>query len=225
MKNPYIHEDSPHEWMNGNHDDLVRKLFPEGGEAYIMRLAQSESGKIGQHVQKRLKEMGHDGLIVTPGTNPNARPEYIAFSPTQVKSALHNTGGYDSSNPRLDMSEHRALRFDYRFAGHHVGLFPLVTDLVKLRALQATGAYGGLKQKAAAAGITLVPHGNIVGTQGLVVAHQVEGLRGWSANHGGNVPTGVRNASGQVHVFDGHHRIAADWLDGHNSSPMRVADE
>lgn len=54
-----------------------------------------------EKLTKKLKVMGHDGIIV----NTNGRDEYIAFHPHQIKSAIGNRGTYDPTNPDLTMAK------------------------------------------------------------------------------------------------------------------------
>jgi hypothetical protein len=63
-------------------------------------------------VIERAKAEGHDGVIIRntfdpgfsdyPGQNPDKTADlFIAFEPTQVKSATGNTGAFDASNPSI----------------------------------------------------------------------------------------------------------------------------
>lgn len=47
------------------------------------------------------KAQGNDGLIVLPGANQSRGSTYIAFEPTQIKSAIGNSGGFDPANPSI----------------------------------------------------------------------------------------------------------------------------
>jgi hypothetical protein len=54
-----------------------------------------------------IEKLGHDGIHITP--NKNYGPEwksdiYIAFSPTQIKSATGNNGNFDTENPDIRYS-------------------------------------------------------------------------------------------------------------------------
>jgi hypothetical protein len=48
--------------------------------------------------QKEAKSKGYDGLVIE---NSEGGTEYIVFKPTQIKSAVSNTGNYDPKNPNI----------------------------------------------------------------------------------------------------------------------------
>lgn len=47
---------------------------------------------------------GHDGLIYSGEGTVRGEPEFIAFSPTQIKSAIGNTGAFSPTNPDIRYS-------------------------------------------------------------------------------------------------------------------------
>ncbi len=49
--------------------------------------------------KKELQKLGYDGIIVI--TNSGTVTEYIAFEPTQIKSAISNRGTFDPNNPDI----------------------------------------------------------------------------------------------------------------------------
>jgi hypothetical protein len=53
-----------------------------------------------------IKSLGHDGIIYMG--NPQI-PQYIAFSPTQIKSATDNNGQFDGSNPDIRFAINRDI--------------------------------------------------------------------------------------------------------------------
>ena len=62
-----------------------------------------------------LKRQGFDGAVI-PDYNPSTgeySKTYIAFSPTQIKSAISNTGAFSSTNPDIRMSPGRATGVHY----------------------------------------------------------------------------------------------------------------
>lgn len=52
-----------------------------------------------------LEKRGFDGVIYRA---PGEAPQFLAFRPEQIKSALGNRGTFDPSNPRIDFSEQRS---------------------------------------------------------------------------------------------------------------------
>lgn len=50
-------------------------------------------------VTRAAKAAGHDGVIFGAKGDPS---EYVVFDPTQIKSAVSNTGDYSRNNPRID---------------------------------------------------------------------------------------------------------------------------
>lgn len=46
-------------------------------------------------LKKQLMKAGHDGIVDDAGM------EFVAFKPSQIKSAIGNTGAYDPSNPDI----------------------------------------------------------------------------------------------------------------------------
>ena len=81
-------------------------------------------GGSGQDIGKIIsmaKREGHDGVLIkniidigsTKGLeNPNSSNHYIAFSPTQIKSALSNTGEYSDADSRIMYSQQAAEAYD-----------------------------------------------------------------------------------------------------------------
>jgi hypothetical protein len=53
-----------------------------------------------EEFRNKLMEAGHDGVILDYGTKDNVR-EYVAFDPTQIKSATGNKGTFDPSKPDI----------------------------------------------------------------------------------------------------------------------------
>lgn len=68
------------------------------------------SGYVSPRTLKRLRDQGYDGIInLAPNGNRNA-PEIIVFSPTQIKSAITNSGEFSSINPNINESVARSRR-------------------------------------------------------------------------------------------------------------------
>lgn len=49
----------------------------------------------------QMKEMGYDGYIEKVGPPGNEETYYVVFEPTQIKSAIGNSGAFDPSNPSI----------------------------------------------------------------------------------------------------------------------------
>jgi hypothetical protein len=81
LQNPYVRKatGSPDKWFDSNHSAL---------------LAAAEKA-------------GADGIIVNGGKGFEIRSVYIAFSPTQIKSATGNNGQFDATNPDIRKSADR----------------------------------------------------------------------------------------------------------------------
>ena len=118
-------------WIEENEDTedfTIRELFhaiayPEqssmgyGGEYGLVRSARSggDSGTDYLYRHKLLLEMGYDGIydpdpgghtnlstkVPTNLHNENSAELVIAFYPEQIKSAIGNTGDFDSDNPKI----------------------------------------------------------------------------------------------------------------------------
>ncbi|MCY0916226.1 PLxRFG domain-containing protein [Massilia sp. H27-R4] len=63
--------------------------------------AKNGDGMYGLALQAQLKRLGHDGIIATYSDGSR---EYVAFSPTQVKSATDNNGDFNPADPRIAFS-------------------------------------------------------------------------------------------------------------------------
>ena len=57
----------------------------------------SDTPMKGYKTTQQIKDMGHDGVIITHSSEAN---EYVAFNPNQIKS-IHNKGTFDESNPNI----------------------------------------------------------------------------------------------------------------------------
>lgn len=56
---------------------------------------------------EQLKKDGYDGIIYTPEEKESRDHEYIVFDPTQIKSAISNTGEFSRTDPNIQRSEQR----------------------------------------------------------------------------------------------------------------------
>jgi hypothetical protein len=74
-----------------------KKRVRDGGSAYSERWTE------------KLKAAGHDGVVLE---FPSGGSEYVAFYPSQVKSATGNTGAFDGANPDIRASTVRATLSD-----------------------------------------------------------------------------------------------------------------
>lgn len=83
------------------------KLFPRalfGVDSHVNFAANGDYDILEDHdVVKWMKKQGHDGFYVKEGVG---RPQNIAlFNPSNIKSAISNTGEYDKTNPDITKSE------------------------------------------------------------------------------------------------------------------------
>ena len=80
-------------------DGLVYLNRVEGLSAYSLDKANEAAGNLG----RELTDDEFRALV------PEARDSYIAFRPTQIKSALGNRGTFSSEDPRIDFSRRKAV--------------------------------------------------------------------------------------------------------------------
>ena len=81
------------------HDEVIRRTGFEFDPAMDPDFA-AEPG-LSQAVTDILREKGYDGVIATFDGVPG---EYVAFEPTQIKSAIGNNGNWDAANPDIRYS-------------------------------------------------------------------------------------------------------------------------
>lgn len=95
------------QFVSKNHN----KLFPGALYGPEVSAKWAEQGDYGvlEHpeVTKWMKKQGHDGFYVREGVG---RPQNIAlFNPSNIKSAISNTGEYDKTNPDITKAEGGAV--------------------------------------------------------------------------------------------------------------------
>jgi hypothetical protein len=113
MENPFMGE------LTAQDIDTLRAKMPEFAAAYDAFMQESGgeytpsierlgvlSGNRNEFIQKALKTAGYDGRIVKFGDAPltDAETEFVVFEPTQIKSAIGNTGAFDINNPDIRYS-------------------------------------------------------------------------------------------------------------------------
>lgn len=101
----YLHMQNPYIVIGPDGSvDLLKKLY---GEA-VAKNRQSKQGNINYLVTardtKKIRDLGHDGIIYKIKDIPDAYTEYVVFEPTQVKSASKNTGQFSARNPDIRFS-------------------------------------------------------------------------------------------------------------------------
>ncbi len=84
LKNPYTVEHWAND-MNAPLDDLLKEI-KDGGGIRAFDFSREE-------LMRNAKAKGHDGIILDD--------LYVAFEPTQIKSATGNRGTYDPLDPRI----------------------------------------------------------------------------------------------------------------------------
>lgn len=100
------------------HLSLQNPLMIEGQGTSHFNGVQLKDGRIlsvGQLIDEA-KRKGHDGLMVKNITDAAANPAraekqttIVAFHPTQIKSAIGNSGKFDSNDPKITSSEMEAV--------------------------------------------------------------------------------------------------------------------
>jgi hypothetical protein len=72
--------------------------------------------EVNRKIVEELKALGYDGIVyanthdgATLAARMRADDSYVAFSPTQIKSAIGNSGTFDPTNPDIRKSEKRIL--------------------------------------------------------------------------------------------------------------------
>lgn len=98
----------------------------------------------GEKVVAALKAAGYDGAILTedsPGGGSNGGETYVAFGPTQIKSATGNVGTFDPANPDIRFSPSR------RFYSQLARAFEQAPDKVFGKASQVKLWLAGNKSK------------------------------------------------------------------------------
>jgi hypothetical protein len=68
----------------------------------------TESAKFSNDTRRILEEQGYDGVIIKKaqfGGKTSKESWYVAFSPTQIKSATGNSGAFDTANPNILFQE------------------------------------------------------------------------------------------------------------------------
>lgn len=84
---------------------LVEYALGAKAPAAIAR-ARNGDGNFGEAVRAALIAKGHDGIIVTyEGSTQGSTREFVAFEPSQVKSAIGNAGAFDESADDIAQAE------------------------------------------------------------------------------------------------------------------------
>jgi hypothetical protein len=81
-----------------------------------------------------LVSQGHDGIIIRNSDTDGAvdRDDWVAFEPTQIKSATGNSGAFDPANPDIRKSADRTWRGDgYRALNYNPPKNATVADVVR----------------------------------------------------------------------------------------------
>lgn len=87
----------------GTDDFDTRDLFPLNTLIEIVghRASPASYRKVQDRIQDVLRAEGYDGVAYLPGPSDWESPEYLAFSPEQIKSATGNVGTFDLKDPRI----------------------------------------------------------------------------------------------------------------------------
>lgn len=133
---------------SGKLEQFIRKnfdkLFPGalfGVDSHVNLAAKGDYGILEDHdVVNWMKKQGHDGFYVKEGIG---RPQNIAlFNPSNIKSAISNTGEYDKTNPDITKSEGGSVDDDgitaYHGSPHDFDKF----DISKIGTGEGAQSYG-----------------------------------------------------------------------------------
>jgi len=85
---------NPHEMTRGEWDKHAMTVFRG-------QMTQDEAMQAAADFKAKLQDAGHDGIVIKGRGFNN---EYVAFDPTQIKSAIGNRGTYDPNDPRITYS-------------------------------------------------------------------------------------------------------------------------
>ncbi len=88
LRNPYVHDDQ------STGENLSHAVLGRRGNM--------------EEVRENLRSRGFDGIVIKNYFDLGGmQDQYVAFSPTQIKSAIGNNGNYDAANPdiRFSLSE------------------------------------------------------------------------------------------------------------------------
>lgn len=107
IKNPLRLKDVGTFHADGIADQLERKgLLPKGEGKRIVREIDADwklRAKYDPMMRQIIEDAGYDGVVYA-NTQEGAGDSYIAFRPTQIKSAIGNVGTFDPNNPDIRYS-------------------------------------------------------------------------------------------------------------------------
>lgn len=99
-REPAYYERDPSDEANF---DMIRDVLPKAkANRLIAKMRREDHGYVGQELRDALVAMGHDGIIVESSTSHGS--EYIVFEPSQIKSAIGNSGEFNKNNPDIRFS-------------------------------------------------------------------------------------------------------------------------
>jgi hypothetical protein len=106
LENPYTFEQDSE--MEGEFDfdspavSLLVDVFGSRTARYMIENESDEFAYFGDEIAEELKKRGHDGIIMK---FEDGDGEYVAFDPTQIKSAIGNRGTFDPADPNILFSK------------------------------------------------------------------------------------------------------------------------
>lgn len=110
LQNPWVIDvdpDSPGSFAEDHdHPGVEAVLALPNGRQLLDHAKDTESLHFGHSLLYELQELGYDGVVAT---YPDGCKEYVAFEPTQVKSATHNSGNFDPNSASLNDIHSRAF--------------------------------------------------------------------------------------------------------------------
>lgn len=196
IQNPWLVDADPDSdaAYEEDHDNpaVEAVLSLPNGRALLDKAKREESEHFDEDLKNELISLGYDGVIAT---YPDGSKEFVAFNPSQVKSATGNNGNFDPANPDIRYSVSRLPRAiigdtlgalakhpDYQAAkaGDEDAAMRVAADIVnaelvsKLQGVQADAVLGVMVDEAG--GVNMVPTAaaaQLASSLGLPMGHGV----------------------------------------------------
>jgi len=96
----YVRAEKPFDYENPAHVQELEKQISLSTKDYVNVIGGSWKAIESEYIQKAIKAAGFDGFYVKEGGVKNL----AVYEPTQIKSAIGNTGTYDINNPDIRYS-------------------------------------------------------------------------------------------------------------------------
>jgi len=101
-------------WKNGDKTGSIMPVYLSiRNPARGVTLLDGSNGWAAAREIDAAKAAGHDGIVFDSDMLGHKGNTWVAFSPTQIKSAISNTGEFSADNPDIRYSYRRALNGDF----------------------------------------------------------------------------------------------------------------